>query len=672
MHSLTHPKYRPDIDGLRAIAILFVVLFHIGITKGGFIGVDIFFVISGFLISSIIFNNLDSNSFSFWQFYERRVRRIFPALLVVFLFCLAFGWFVLFADEYKQLAKHVFRGSYFVSNFTLLRESGYFDNAAETKPLLHLWSLAIEEQFYIVWPLLVFLFWKKKKHDQLLKAIILIILASFVYGLWAVYHDKTLSFYSPLTRFWELLIGALLAYIKIYRKDFLRPLSHKKTNLISFIGITLIALAILFIGKDEPFPGPLALIPTIGTAMIIFAGKETFINQKILGNKVLIWFGMISYPLYLWHWPLISFAKIINGDLLSLNIKIALVALSIVLAFVTCELIEKPLRFGRNGKQKAIILLIGIIIASAIAYFIYKKQGLPNRSLITESNAALLKDLDFKATEKRNWICSKEEFKEVQCSSDVDNPDAVLIGDSHANSFYFGLKEVYQKSGLNLAVLSIAGCPAFLDLRAGYGTEIDKKDCSKRASSGISSILQDKNIKQVIIVNRGNQYTSSHDFGVSNKSKWKLTLRDQDKKSNFSNSEVFSIALEKTLNELTISGKKIVYLQTVADLGFDIRKCLDLVRPFQIKKKDDESRICANDKIAHDEFINDHLVVVGNVLKLFPNVKNVDASKYFCDDKNCYGIMDGKILYVDSNHLSNIGSEIIAEKIGKDLIKNFR
>ena len=155
MNKLTHPKYRADIDGLRAIAVLLVVFFHAGLGKGGFIGVDIFFVISGFLISTIIFDNLDSGRFSFWQFYERRIRRIFPALLIVLVFTLVFGWFTLFADEYKHLGNHIFRSSYFFSNFTLLNESGYFDNDSETKPLLHLWPLAIEEQFYIIWPLLL-------------------------------------------------------------------------------------------------------------------------------------------------------------------------------------------------------------------------------------------------------------------------------------------------------------------------------------------------------------------------------------------------------------------------------------------------------------------------------------------------------------------------------------
>jgi len=212
---LEHPKYRPDIDGLRALAVLSVVLYHAHafpkVLKGGFIGVDIFFVISGFLISTIIFSGLERGSFSFFDFFCRRIRRIFPALLLVLISCYAFGWFVLLADEYKQLGKHIAAGAGFVSNFVLWTESGYFDAGAETKPLLHLWSLGIEEQFYIVWPLILWWAWKKKFN----LFTITLVLAFFSFGLnLAKYRvNGVADFYSPQTRFWELLAGALLAYI---------------------------------------------------------------------------------------------------------------------------------------------------------------------------------------------------------------------------------------------------------------------------------------------------------------------------------------------------------------------------------------------------------------------------------------------------------------------------
>lgn len=251
--SLSHPKYRPDIDGLRAIAVLSVLWFHTfpDVLKAGFIGVDIFFVISGFLISSIIFENLDRGSFSFSEFYARRIKRIFPALSLVLLSCLVFGWFGLLEDEFKQLGKHVAAGAAFVSNFALWQESGYFNNAAETKPLLHLWSLAIEEQFYIVWPLLVWLVWKRKTLFWCVFAVAM--LGSFATSVYLVRVDRVAAFYFPGSRIWELLGGAALAYLAV------RPVRWQPTttqrNVASWLGASLLALAFFKIDKNRPYPG---------------------------------------------------------------------------------------------------------------------------------------------------------------------------------------------------------------------------------------------------------------------------------------------------------------------------------------------------------------------------------------------------------------------------------
>ena len=215
---LSHPKYRADIDGLRAIAVLSVISFHAfpNWIKGGFIGVDIFFVISGYLISTIIFSNLENNCFNFIEFYNRRIKRIFPALILILFFCLTMGWFTLFADEYKQLGKHTLGGTSFASNFVFWKESGYFDNTAESKPLLHLWSLGIEEQFYIIWPLLLWFAWKTKFNLLIITLSTLII--SFGLNIDEIHNNKVAAFYLPQTRFWELLVGATLSHFTLYKK----------------------------------------------------------------------------------------------------------------------------------------------------------------------------------------------------------------------------------------------------------------------------------------------------------------------------------------------------------------------------------------------------------------------------------------------------------------------
>ena len=396
---LSHPKYRPDIDGLRAVAVLAVVAFHAfpNLVRGGFIGVDVFFVISGYLISTIIFENLDKGTFSFTEFYARRIKRIFPALLLVLIACFAFGWFALLADEYKQLGKHIAAGAGFISNFTFWNEAGYFDNSAETKPLLHLWSLGIEEQFYIVWPLFLWLAWKRK--FNLLTITIVVAIASFVLNIKGIKQDMVATFYSPQTRFWELLSGSLLAWVTLYKKDTFANVKLKldywlsrivysekqeadgKTlsNVLSFIGLLLLVYGFWRINKELSFPGMWALVPVLGAVLIITAGSKAWVNRTILSNKIAIWFGLISFPLYLWHWPLLSFARIIESEVPSRNIRIAAVIFSIALAWLTYKLVQRPLRFGKRSKVKVTLLVTIMTIVGYVGYNTYERNGLSFR-----------------------------------------------------------------------------------------------------------------------------------------------------------------------------------------------------------------------------------------------------------------------------------------------------
>jgi len=328
-----HTKYRPDVDGLRALAVLGVVGFHSFPSRvpGGFTGVDIFFVISGFLISGILLDNLERGNFSFAGFYNRRIKRIFPALLVVFLATYAFGWCALLGDEYKQLGKHIAGGTAFISNFILWNESGYFDNAAAAKPLLHLWSLGVEEQFYALWPITLWLAWKYRLN--LLAITIGIAAISFAINIAQASADPAAAFYSPLTRFWEVMLGAILAYSILHEQEhkiaalgwkfvaFLglsdrrnRPIAveQRLRTIQSIVGAMLLSVAVFLVSEKTTFP-EWAVLPTIGTLLIISAGPKAWLNRVVLSNRVLVWLGLISYPLYLWHWPLLSFARIIQG-----------------------------------------------------------------------------------------------------------------------------------------------------------------------------------------------------------------------------------------------------------------------------------------------------------------------------------------------------------------------
>ena len=398
----SHPKYRPDIDGLRAIAVLSVVAFHAfpNWVKGGFIGVDIFFVISGYLITSIIFQNLDRGTFSIGEFYLRRIRRIFPALLIALLVGYVSGWFILLSDEYEQLGKHVAGGAGFISNFILWNESGYFDNIAEKKPFLHLWSLGVEEQFYIAFPILISASWKRK--FNLLSIISIIAIISFYLNIREVNVDPIAAFYSPLTRFWELMCGGFLAWTMLYNNrviditnkgldKFLCMVIYREQiafdgkmlrDVASFCGLLLLLYGFLRIGKDLTFPGKWALIPVLGAMLIISAGKKSWVNKTILSNRVLVWFGLISFPLYLWHWLILSFARIVEGETPSREIRIACVLVSIFLAWATYKFVERPIRNGANNSYKAPVLLLLMLVIGGLGYATYRQKGIPERDIV--------------------------------------------------------------------------------------------------------------------------------------------------------------------------------------------------------------------------------------------------------------------------------------------------
>lgn len=374
-HQNSHLSYRPDIDGLRAIAVLAVVIFHAfpKTLAGGFIGVDIFFVLSGYLISTILFRSLDAGQFSLLDFYVRRTKRIFPALLLVLVSCLGLGWFALLSDEYQQLGKHVAAGAGFVANLVLWSEAGYFDVSADLKPLLHLWSLGIEEQFYLVWPILLWLAWQKRW--PIFGLIAALGALSFGWNVYGVQHDAVATFYAPYTRFWELLAGSALAWLTLYRHPQALALGlkieasilsalgcHKAadgsrlSNGLSVLGLGLLLVGFWCINKETIFPGWWALMPVLATVLMITAGQKAWVNRVVLSNKVAVWFGLISYPLYLWHWPLLSFLRIFEGNESDKKTAIA-VLMALVLAYLTYRFVERPLRFGRQGQAKVFILV---------------------------------------------------------------------------------------------------------------------------------------------------------------------------------------------------------------------------------------------------------------------------------------------------------------------------
>lgn len=353
---------------MRAVAVLSVIGFHAfpNVVVGGFVGVDVFFVISGFLISGLIFPELTDGNFSFARFYARRIRRIFPALILVLASVLIFGRLLLFPDELRMLSKHVFGSGLFANNFILYKEIDYFSEISTHIPLLHLWSLGIEEQFYLAYPLFVWLLWKCRYKLPLLAVLCV---ASFALNLVVAPHHARAAFFLPVTRAWELLLGAILAYCTIFKPmptgsqlsaRLTRWVSEhivKRQELLSLAGMIMIGGSLLIINSHAVWPGYLALLPTLGACAAIAGGKDARVNRVILSHPAAVYLGLISYPLYLWHWVILSFANICTGSIdLQPGTRIILVLCSLLLAVLTYHFVEKPIRKGRNLFPKAMVL----------------------------------------------------------------------------------------------------------------------------------------------------------------------------------------------------------------------------------------------------------------------------------------------------------------------------
>jgi peptidoglycan/LPS O-acetylase OafA/YrhL len=431
-----HQNYRADIDGLRALAILPVVGFHAapGWFPGGFIGVDVFFVISGFLISRIIFESLDRSDFSFVEFYARRIRRIFPALLVVLAACFILGRRVLLGSELEMLGRHIAAGAGFVQNFVLWNEAGYFDVASELKPMLHLWSLAVEEQFYLAFPLLMWAAWRLR--INLLIPVIVIFLASFAANLYGIRHDAVATFFAPQTRFWELMAGAILAWFArgdIAGGDVRRRVGYSAAvvdSIVSFVGLALVLLAIFGLDRSMPYPGVWALLPVVGTVLLIFSGPAASVNRLVLSNRFAIFVGRISYPLYLWHWPLLSFLTIINGGPPDGDQRFQAVLLSFVLAWLTFRFVERPVRESKRHRKLVtgnLVLGIGAmaVLGLNVDYFarIYDE---PTRKIV-------------QVWEFSNYPRPPDEHIDARYNLPTwghnDKEKILIIGESHADQY---------------------------------------------------------------------------------------------------------------------------------------------------------------------------------------------------------------------------------------------
>lgn len=672
---LAHPKYRPDIDGLRAVAVAAVVCFHAfpGILPGGFIGVDIFFVISGFLISSILLRGLQAGTFTFREFYLRRILRIFPALVVVLAFCYLVGWLVLLPAEFKQLGKHMVGGAGFISNLLFWQESGYFDNASATKPLLHLWSLGVEEQYYIVWPCLLLFAWRQRL--DALRMAAAVIVASFAVNLYTVQVDPVQSFYSPLARFWELLLGALLAYLNLHmlhvghrlrrgvnallargtawRWPAVNPVQVQ--NGLSLLGAGLILGAALWVDEGKIFPGGWALLPTGGAYLLIAAGPKAVVNRRILAARPLVWIGLISYPFYLWHWPLLSFARIMENKTPTPGLRGGAVLLALLFAWLTYRFVERPIRFRKRSPGKIGGLLLALLLLAALGGNAYFKGNVRSATLRPEMIEQIAQ-LDF-ALHFAQWSPCPNDDSTWSCKIlDPTRPARIaLIGDSHSVHLAPGLATLASVARANIVSHNSNGfMPVFEVEVAGKRYYHSSDDFIDKA---LEEAIRSESIETIMLAG----------YAV-----WKLRpqnaelqLEEVPAAQVAEKAAILERALTVTLARLVASGKKIVFFVDVPVLDFEPSECV-AIRPLYLPghaRKDPcvlpRARFAARNVEYHR--------IVQTARQAFPTVKFVNTYDYLCDEENCHAWQEGVLLYRDNSHLSAEGSRWLFGKMAGEL-----
>jgi peptidoglycan/LPS O-acetylase OafA/YrhL len=620
-----------------------VVAFHAfpRSVTGGFIGVDVFFVISGYLITSIILENLGKGTFSFRAFYARRIKRIFPALILVLVANYAFGWFVLLPDEFKQLSNHIAGGAGFVSNFVLWNEAGYFDDSAEVKPLLHLWSLGIEEQFYIVWPPLLWLAWKLK--FNVLAITMLVTIASLCLNIKGTGDDAAAAFYLPQTRSWELFCGGILAWVNIYcvgglpavkikpgrwpahvmYRMKLEAALNKLPHVISGVGFLMLVYGLVRIDKALNFPGGWAVVPVLGTALIIFAGPRAWLNRICLSNRIAVWFGLISFPLYLWHWSILSFLRIIEGEEPPGEARTIAVGLSIVLGWITFRFIERPVRCPVRGNGSALYLAVAML-AVGLAGFSYRTGIYENYWKGTQmfglsksaSSSPRRTDCHFPQSElfEKRKVCEYAEGTKIAVA---------VLGNSHGVELAFALSERLKEYGVGLRHHTMSGCPIAYKLRVVKGDR--NSTCVKWHDFAVKDIIDTDAIKVVVLSYR----MESH-----------------------ARQKMFRDAMYELIDDLVRSGKRVVLVLQAPMLdrhiNYYIRRAFG--REQVVNKPLDEWK---------KQFEGGYMIA--NAVRY--KVSVVDPADVMCDDRSCYAIRNNKSLFFNRDHMSVEGALLVATKL---------
>jgi len=625
-------NYRPDIDGLRALAVLSVIIYHINkeILPGGFVGVDIFFVISGYLISLHIFKDLSRDSFSILEFYRRRVKRIAPAMLVVVMVTIVIAQFLLLPGDAEKVAQSGLWSVFSLPNvyFWLYQDVSYFAAASNQKPLLHLWSLGVEEQFYVFWPLILLITSRKGHSKTFFVTMAFIATASFFLGEYLFSYDPSFVYYMLPTRAGELLVGALLAHLIMKRNSLV--ISEYIVSFTAVFGLLLIGCSLMLLSEEQVFPGLRAIPSTVGAAMLIFAGHYgSSWPSRLLKLRPMVWIGLISYSAYLWHWPLLAFYRYGQAEI-SLLSGTVLFFITICLAWLSYFYVECPARRSRKSAYqiffRQLIIPSGAIVLLALVSMKIDGYGLRWISNDYKSNLTALRD-ETKPAYQYDYVCQSQ----LITTADANNPrcvigaentnqpsQAILWGDSNA-AHYIGMLGVFaREAGFRFRNLQIGSCPPINASAVDFVTAKRSSDCLNSREIAMQALNE---FHTVIISANWSEYQSR--------------------------SENFLDVFFDTARALVEKGKLVILIGKAPVISSYDRLCREKAISFPFMK-------CNISSVAFPKDIEEVNKRLENFALGTKNIEYYDITKYLCPNRDrCSALnSEGKPIYYDSSHLA--------------------
>lgn len=609
-------KYRPEIDGLRAVAVLPVIFFHAGFSvfSGGFAGVDVFFVISGYLITSILISELEQGKFSIARFYERRARRILPPLFTVMFACLPFAYMWMLPSQLKDFAQSLVAIVFFASNVLFWKEDGYFAAAAELKPLLHTWSLAVEEQYYLLFPIFLLVLWRFGRR-RMLMGVAAIAVLSLLLAEWGWRNSPSANFYLAPMRAWELLAGSICAFMTVGG-------AQRSSNILSALGLTLVVFSIFEFNASTPFPSVYTLLPVVGTALVILFTAEGTWVARLLGCRAFVGIGLISYSAYLWHQPLFAFARMRSLTEPSNVLMAALAAASMLLAWATWYWIEQPFRKCANPllvKRRSVFIASGAIGAMFVVVGLAGHFGKGFEWRLDDAELRLYSTATPSPMRSMCHYGRNDNLGDFDfCTYFGDEAHIAIYGNSHAVELAYGLAEVLSRSSQSIAHFIISGCPP------GFRIELES-NCMNFYNDRLNYIISNQQISHVVLTYRAEGASINEAASIVDLANFLI-----EKKGN-----VTLVLQAPTLQR---------------DISFYLK------HSFLTGQSDVAAR-------ARDEWLEINSVVYGALESIDGSVRVIDLADYFCDVLSCYAVRNGTALYFDDNHMSIYGARLVAEDI---------